>query len=200
MFTDATAETPPKEVVEKREDSDEVQQGGSEGTTEGPRPQAIPEPGQKSSVMGNSHAPGEDAAINTQMPASLPNQDDVDSQATGDSERGLGTQQQAGKAKQEEEEEVREKAEPEEIPTAESSSQPEYEAIQKDEGMYGNGTSTDESRRGVALYHIHNNPERWVSPPPSRGTSGSESLYNLPKATQLIGDQSYDSNSSLSDS
>ncbi|MEJ1269641.1 chromogranin A [Cricetulus griseus] len=132
---DATAETPPKEVVEKREDSDEVQQGGSEGTTEGPRPQAIPEPGQKSSVMGNSHAPGEDAAINTQMPASLPNQDDVDSQATGDSERGLGTQQQAGKAKQEEEEEVREKAEPEEIPTAESSSQPEYEAIQKDEGQ-----------------------------------------------------------------
>ncbi|XP_005068443.1 chromogranin-A [Mesocricetus auratus] len=132
---DTTAETPPEEAVEKRENSDEVQQGGSEGTTEGPRPQAVPEPGQKSSMMGNSQAPGVDAAINTQPPASLPNQDGVDSQATGDSERGLGTRQQAGKAKQEEEDEVRGKAEPEEIPTTASSSQPEYEAIQKDEGQ-----------------------------------------------------------------
>ncbi|XP_028744135.1 chromogranin-A [Peromyscus leucopus] len=136
---DTVTEAPSKEAVEKREDSDEVQQGGSEGTTEGPRPQAFPEPGQKSSMMGNSQAPGEDAATNTQPPASLPNQEHMGPQATGDSERGLSVQQQAGKTKQEEEkeeeEEVREKAGPEEVPTEASSSQPEYEEIQKDEGQ-----------------------------------------------------------------
>lgn len=178
MFTDTVAEAPSKEAVEKREDSDEVQQGGSEGTTEGPRPQAFPEPGQKSSMMGNSQAPGEDAATNTQPPASLPNQEHMGPQATGDSERGLSAQQQAGKTKQEEEkeeeEEVREKAGPEEVPTEASSSQPEYEEIQKDEGMYGDRTSSHVSERGRALRHLHNHPERWVSSPPFRGTTGSE--------------------------
>lgn len=145
MFTDATAETPSKEAVEKREDSDEGQRGGSEGTTEGPRPQAVPEPRQKSSMVENSQASGEDTATNTQPPASLPNQEHRDPQATGDSERGLSAQQQAINTKQEEEEhkEVREKAGPEEAPTATSSSrsQTEYQEFQKDEGMYSDRTS-----------------------------------------------------------
>lgn len=145
MFTDATAETPSKEAVEKRENSAEGQQGGSEGTTKGPRPQAAPEPRQKSSVVENSQASEEDTATNTQPPASLPNQEHRDPQATGDSERGLSARQQDINAKQEEEEhkEVREKAGPEEAPTATSSSrsQTEYQEIQKDEGMYGDRTS-----------------------------------------------------------
>ncbi|XP_038193602.1 chromogranin-A [Arvicola amphibius] len=136
---DATAETPSKEAVEKREDSDEGQQGGSEGTTEGPRPQAVPEPRQKSSMVENSQTSEEDTATNTQPPASLPNQEHRDPQATGDSERGLSARQQVINAKQEEEEhkEVREKAGPEEAPTATSSSrsQTEYQEIQKDEGQ-----------------------------------------------------------------
>ncbi|XP_051052464.1 chromogranin-A [Phodopus roborovskii] len=128
---DATAEAPPKEAVEKREGSDEAQQDGSETATEGPRPKAVPEPGQKSSMTGNSEAPREDTATNTQLLANLPNQELAE-----DSERGLGTRQQAGKAKpEEEEEEVRQKAGPEEVPTATSSSRPEYEEIQKDEGQ-----------------------------------------------------------------
>lgn len=202
MFTDTVAEAPSKEAVEKREDSDEVQQGGSEGTTEGPRPQAFPEPGQKSSMMGNSQAPGEDAATNTQPPASLPNQEHMGPQATGDSERGLSAQQQAGKTKQEEEkeeeEEVREKAGPEEVPTEATSSQPEYEEIQKDEGMYGDRTSSHVSERGRALRHLHNNPERRVSSPPSRGTTGSERSCNVPRTTQPSGNQSCDASLSVS--
>lgn len=144
MFTDATVETPSKEAVEKRENSAEGQQGSSEGTTKGPRPQDAPEPRQKSSVV-NSQASEEDTATNTQPPASLPNQEHRDPQATGDSERGLSARQQAINTKQEEEEhkEVREKAGPEEAPTATSSSrsQTEYQEIQKDEGRYGDRTS-----------------------------------------------------------
>ncbi|KAL6041481.1 hypothetical protein STEG23_020976, partial [Scotinomys teguina] len=139
---EAAAEAPSKEAVEKREDSDEVQQGGSEGTTEGPRPQAFPEPGQKSSMMGKSQAPGENAVTNTQPPASLPNQEHLDPQSTGESETDLRAQQQARKPKQEEEkeeeeEEAREKAGLEEGPTAASNShsQPEHKEIQKDEGQ-----------------------------------------------------------------
>ncbi|CAO2587174.1 Chga [Lemmus lemmus] len=142
---DATAETPSKEAMEKREDADEGQQGGSRGTTEGPRPQAVPEPRQKSSMVGNSQASGEDTATNTQPPARLPSQEHRDPQAMGDSERGPSAPQQAKNAKQEEEEhkEVREKAGPEEASPATSSprSQTEYQEVQKDEGMYGDRTS-----------------------------------------------------------
>ncbi|CAO2587172.1 Chga [Lemmus lemmus] len=138
-FTDATAETPSKEAMEKREDADEGQQGGSRGTTEGPRPQAVPEPRQKSSMVGNSQASGEDTATNTQPPARLPSQEHRDPQAMGDSERGPSAPQQAKNAKQEEEEhkEVREKAGPEEASPATSSprSQTEYQEVQKDEGL-----------------------------------------------------------------
>ncbi|CAO2587173.1 Chga [Lemmus lemmus] len=136
---DATAETPSKEAMEKREDADEGQQGGSRGTTEGPRPQAVPEPRQKSSMVGNSQASGEDTATNTQPPARLPSQEHRDPQAMGDSERGPSAPQQAKNAKQEEEEhkEVREKAGPEEASPATSSprSQTEYQEVQKDEGL-----------------------------------------------------------------
>ncbi|KAL1789539.1 chromogranin A [Sigmodon hispidus] len=134
---DAAAEAPSKEAVEKREGSDDKQQGGSEEITEEPQPQALPEPGQESDTMGNSQAPREDAATNTQPPASLPNQEHIDPQATADSERLPSGQQQDRKPKQEEEEEVRAKAGPEEVPTTASSShsQPEYEEIQKDEGQ-----------------------------------------------------------------
>ncbi|CAO2587171.1 Chga [Lemmus lemmus] len=132
---DATAETPSKEAMEKREDADEGQQGGSRGTTEGPRPQAVPEPRQKSSMVGNSQASGEDTATNTQPPARLPSQEHRDPQAMGDSERGPSAPQQAKNAKQEEEEhkEVREKAGPEEASPATSSprSQTEYQEVQK---------------------------------------------------------------------
>ncbi|KAM7323574.1 hypothetical protein ACRRTK_017680 [Alexandromys fortis] len=136
---DATAETPTTEAVEKREDSYEGQQDGSEGTTEGPRPQAVLEPRQKSSMVENSQASEEDTATNTQPPANLPKQEHRDPQATGDSETGLSVRQQAINAKQEEEEqkEVREKSGPEEAPTTTSSShsQTKYQEIQKDEGQ-----------------------------------------------------------------
>lgn len=140
MFTEATAETPSTEAVEKREDSYEGQQDGSEGTTEGPRPQAVPEPRQKSSMVENSQASEEDTDTNTQPPASLPKQEHRDLQATGDSETGLSVQQQAMNTEQEE---VREKSGPEEAPTATSSShsQTKYQEIQKDEGTYGDRTS-----------------------------------------------------------
>lgn len=145
MFTDATAETPTTEAVEKREDSYEGQQDGSEGTTEGPRPQAVLEPRQKSSMVENSQASEEDTATNTQPPANLPKQEHRDPQATGDSETGLSVRQQAINAKQEEEEqkEVREKSGPEEAPTTTSSShsQTKYQEIQKDEGTYSDRTS-----------------------------------------------------------
>ena len=141
---DAAAEVPSRDTMEKRKDSDKGQQDGFEATTEGPRPQAFPEPNQESPMMGDSESPGEDTATNTQSPTSLPSQEHVDPQATGDSERGLSAQQQARKAKQEEKEEeeeeeavAREKAGPEEVPTAASSSHfhAGYKAIQKDDGQ-----------------------------------------------------------------
>lgn len=148
MFVDAAAEAPSRDTVEKRKDTDEGQQDDFEGTTEGPRPQAFPEPNQESSMMGNNQSPGEDTATNTQLATSLPSQEHADPQATGDSERGLSAQQQARKAKQEEKEEekeeeekavAREKAGPEEVPTTASSSHfhAGYKEIQKDDGMYG---------------------------------------------------------------
>lgn len=146
---DAASEAPSKDAVEKREDSDKGQQDAFEGTTEGPRPQAFPEPKQESSMMGNSQSPGEDTANNTQSPTSPPSQEHGDPQSTEGGERGLSAQQQARKAKQEEKEEeeekeetamAREKAGPKEVPTAASSSHfySGYKKIQKDDdGMYG---------------------------------------------------------------
>lgn len=146
MFVDSAAEVPSRDTVEKRKDSEEGQQDGFEGTTEGPRPQAFPEPKQESPMMGNSQSPGEDTVTNTQSATSLPSQEQVDPQATGDSEKGPSPQQQARKAKKEENEEeekeevvAREKAGPEEVPTTASSSHfhAGYKDIQKDDGMYG---------------------------------------------------------------
>ncbi|XP_008819940.1 chromogranin-A [Nannospalax galili] len=135
---EAAAEAPSKDAVEKREDSEESQQEDSKETTEGP--QAFPEPGQGSSMMGDSHAPGEDEATDTQPPAIFPNQEHQDPQATGDSEEDLNTQQQARKAeqekeKEEEDEETGAKAGPEEVPTVASSSRPHLgnKEIEKDE-------------------------------------------------------------------
>ncbi|EDL81752.1 chromogranin A, isoform CRA_d [Rattus norvegicus] len=149
---DAASEAPSKDTVEKREDSDKGQQDAFEGTTEGPRPQAFPEPKQESSMMGNSQSPGEDTANNTQSPTSLPSQEHGIPQTTEGSERGPSAQQQARKAKQEEKEEeeeekeeeeeekeekaiAREKAGPKEVPTAASSSHfySGYKKIQKDD-------------------------------------------------------------------
>ncbi|XP_055449131.1 chromogranin-A [Psammomys obesus] len=134
---DEEAEAPSKDTVEKREDSDEVQQDGPEGTTERPRPQAFPE--QESSMMGDTQSLGEDTVTTTQPPATLPSQEHVDPQATGDSERGPSAQQPAGKAKQEEEEEeeARDKAGLEGVPTAAPSSdlQAGYKETQKDDGQ-----------------------------------------------------------------
>lgn len=98
-------------------------------------------------MMGNSQSPGEDTATNTQLATSLPSQEHVDPQATGDIERGLSAQQQARKAKQEEKEEEGEKEEkavagemagPEEVPATASSPhfREGYKEIQKDDGMY----------------------------------------------------------------
>lgn len=147
VFVDAAAEVPSKDTVEKRKDSDKGQQDSFEGTTEGPRPQAFPEPKQESSMMGNGQSPEKDTATNTQSATSLPSQERVDPQATGANERGPSAQQQARNAKQEEKEEeeeeekpvTREKAGPEEVPTAASSAhlRAGYKEIQKDDGMYG---------------------------------------------------------------
>lgn len=139
MFIDQEAEAPSKDTLEKREDSDEVQQDGAEGTTERPRPQAFPE--QESSLMGDTQSLGEDTVTNTQPPATLPSQERVDPQATEDSERGPRAQQPARKAKQEEEEEgeAGEKSGLDGVPTAAPSSdlQAGYKEIQKDDGMFG---------------------------------------------------------------
>ncbi|XP_021058001.1 chromogranin-A [Mus pahari] len=140
---DTAAEAPSRDTMEKRKESDKGQQEGFEATTEGPRPRAFPD--QESSMTGNSESPGEDTATNTQSPTSLPSQEHVDPQATGDSQRGPSAQEQARKAKQEEKEEeeeeeeavAREKAGPEEVPTAASSSHfhAGYKEIQKDDGQ-----------------------------------------------------------------
>lgn len=151
---DAASEAPSKDAVEKREDSDKGQQDAFEGTTEGPRPQAFPEPKQESSMMGNSQSPGEDTANNTQSPTSPPSQEHGDPQSTEGGERGLSAQQQARKAKQEEKEEeeekeetamAREKAGPKEVPTAASSSHfySGYKKIQKDDDGQSESQAVD---------------------------------------------------------
>ncbi|XP_012594039.2 chromogranin-A [Microcebus murinus] len=110
---------PSKEAAEKRGGSEEAEKSSEDA--EGARPQALPEPGKESKMEGNSQAPGDEEATNTQPPASAPSQRDPGLQAEGDRagpsqgladrEKGLSAEHGHQAKPEEEEEEEEEKEE-----------------------------------------------------------------------------------------
>uniref|UniRef100_A0A2K6GIM3 Chromogranin-A n=1 Tax=Propithecus coquereli TaxID=379532 RepID=A0A2K6GIM3_PROCO len=112
-----------KEAAEKREGSEEAEKSSED--TEEARPQALPEPRKESKMEGNSQAPGDEEATNTQPPASPHSQKDPGLQAEGDRagpsqgladrEKGLSAER-GHQAKREEEEEEEKEAEAGEEP------------------------------------------------------------------------------------
>ncbi|XP_069321342.1 chromogranin-A isoform X1 [Eulemur rufifrons] len=116
-----------KEAAEKRGGSEEAEKSSED--MEGARPQALPEPRKESKTEGNSQAPGDEEATNTQPPASAPSQKDPDLQAEGDRagpsegladrEKGLSAEHGHQAKRQEEEEEEEAAAEEEETEAGE---------------------------------------------------------------------------------